>query len=156
MTTEPKESQMQYSAATAEAPSRPFSVTLLTVGVLTLAVLNFTRLFQTVTQWGFLAERLSPFLLVYLAISGLVWTVSGLLLSIGLWRGSFWAPAFTRLATLLYLVYFWLDRLLTRLFVPGFANWPFLLFVTLVAVFIVFWILSRRNVKAFFGETHDH
>lgn len=156
MSTQPMEQPFEKPAETGAGRARPFLVTLLTMGVLTLVVLNLTRLLQVIAQWNLLLDIYSLPLTIYLAVSGLVWMVTGVPLLFGLWRGRFWAPAFARAASLLYLTYYWLDRILMNFFAPRMGNWPFLLVVTLVAVSIVFWILSRRNVKAFFGETYDH
>ncbi|HSO26459.1 MAG TPA: hypothetical protein VLS48_00190 [Anaerolineales bacterium] len=144
------------NAAEPEKRARPFFVTLLALGVLTLTVLNLTRLVQVIVQWDFLQQNYATLVLVYLAISGLVWAASGALLVYGLWRGNFWAPGLARVAAVLYLVYFWLDRLLMRFYASPLANWPFLMLVTLAAAGVVFWILSRKRVKVFFGETYDH
>ena len=64
-------------------------------------------------------------------------------------------PRLTRLAVLAYLLYYWLDRLLIENQVGRQSNLPFATGATLAVLVIVFWLLSLRKVKAFFGETHE-
>jgi hypothetical protein len=137
-----------------EKPLRPFSVTLLTIGVLILAGVNLIRLVQSLRLWEFL-NSLRPQLPLYLAITGLVWGLVGLLVAWGMWTGQHWAPVITRLAALAYTLYFWFDRLFIRQQVALNANWPFAAVATLVVLIFVFWTLSRRKAKNYFGETHD-
>jgi len=135
-------------------PRRPFSVTLLALGVLILAGLNLNRFVEAIRLWDFLSQLLlvSPF---YLAVTGFVWALAGFPIAIGLWRGWHWAPRLTRWAVLAYLLYYWLDRLFVENQVGRQANLPFATGATLVILVLVFWILSLRKVKAFFGETHE-
>jgi hypothetical protein len=132
--------------------SRDRSVTLLALGVLTFAGISLLRLYQVLVQWGFLAEIL-PFSPLYLALTGLVWGLVGLVLGWGLLRGRTWAPGFTRLVALAFLIYFWLDRLLLA---RQTTNWPFAAVMSLLVLALVFWTLSRRKARIFFGEWHEH
>lgn len=128
--------------------TRPSSVTLLAYGVLSFAGINLLRLYQTVIQWEFLAELL-PFPPLYLAVSGLVWGAVGLLAVWGLWRGACWAPGFTQLLALAYLIFYWLDRLLLA---TQHTNWLFAIAGSVFGLVLVFWILSRRKAIDFFGR----
>lgn len=132
---------------------RPFRVTLLALGVLSIAVLNLFRLVQTIQEWSFLSGLLTipP---LYLALSGLGWGLVGLVLAGGLWLGRPWAPRLTRLASLAYCLYYWLDRLLLVNPAIWRTNLPFTAGATLILLIIVLWILSVRKVKAFFGEIY--
>ena len=136
--------------------SRPLGVTLLTPGVLTLAVLNLLRMIDGIRLWRFFSEILtvSP---LYLVITGLLWSVTGIVLAYGLWRGSLWAPGLMRWAAAAYVLYYWIDRFLFwSPAVRGSANWPFALIVSSAALLFVFLLFSRARVKDFFGELHDH
>ena len=141
-------------SATNHRPRRPFGVTLLALGVLILAGLNLNRFIEAIRLWGFLS-RLLPVSPLYLAVTGFVWAMAGILIALGLWRGWHWAPRLTRLAVLAYLLYYWLDRLLIENQVGRQSNLPFAAGATLAVLVIVFWLLSLRKVKAFFGETHE-
>jgi hypothetical protein len=111
----------------------------------------------SLVQWQFLStlERVSPF---YQALTGLVWSVTGFLLSWGLWRRKPWARMAAVWWTLLYALYYWLDRL----FLAGWlksgeppSNLAFAACVTLMILAFVFWTLSRSKVKIIFGELHE-
>jgi len=132
-----------------EKPSRPKSVTLLAGVVLILAGLNIVRLIQSLLQWDFL-RALLPVSPVYLAVSGLVWGLAGLVLFVGLWLGQPWAPGLARWGSLVFFFYHWLDRLLFE----NPATWrfktSFYIGVTVLTLGLVFWILSRSKVKSFF------
>jgi hypothetical protein len=117
--------------------------------VLILAGLNLNRLIQSLLEWDFL-RTLLPISPVYLAVSGLVWCVSGLFLFVGLWSGQPWAPGLARWGSVAFFLYSWLDRYLLE----NPATWrfktPFSVGVTVLGLGLVFWIFSRPKVKLFF------
>jgi hypothetical protein len=133
---------------------RPFLVTLLAVAVLIMASINLLRFVQALSQWSFLSSlpNVSP---VYLAISGLVWTVMGLPLAWGLWRGHPDAPKAARILIPLYSLYYWLDRILLKSGSGGLENWPFMAGLTLVLILLVYLILALSGSRAFYGDTHE-
>jgi hypothetical protein len=119
--------------------------------VLTLAGINLLRFALALQQWAFLSSLL-PVSPLYLSASGLIWAVAGLALVWGLWLGRGWAVRGTQAAALAYSLYFWLDRIFIAEG-PG-RNWPFALAVNVFLLFIVFWVLSNRKAKAYFGVMH--
>ena len=139
---------------------RPASVTLLTLGVLIITGLNLTRFVLSLHYWSFLASQpgISP---LYLAISGMVWTLGGLVLIWGLWRPKSWAPRLMEAVALTYALYYWLDLLFLRdhplrgatpaigIVLP--TNWQFSAGVTIVCLAFMVWTLGRHSVKAYFG-----
>jgi len=133
---------------------RPLIVTSLALAVLTISVLNLIRFIQTISLWKFLSDLpgLSP---VYLAASGLIWALLGLPLSWGLWRGNVRAPVAARILCVAYFIYDWIERLIMARMGNKLENWPFFLAFTLLSLVVIFWGLSRGNVKAFFGERHE-
>lgn len=133
---------------------RPFSVTLLTVLVLIIACIYLIRFAETLYLWNFILslQTISP---LYLAFTGLIWTVIGFPLSWGLWRGHPRAPKVTHLLALAYPLYYWLDRLLVASAAEVDSNWPFASAVTILLIILIFWVFSRSKVKNFFGVMHD-
>jgi hypothetical protein len=134
-------------------PRRPFSVTLLAVGVLTIAGIHLIRLLQAIQNWGFLAELpgVSP---LYLALTGLFWAAAGFPLGLALLLGLPAAPAAARLMAAVYTIYYWSNRLFAAyragsFQTPGFA-WGFAAILTVLSLVLVFWILSRPKAQAFF------
>lgn len=146
-----------------DAP-RPWGVTLLALGVLSITVLNLIRFILAIRRWQFLSSLpgISP---LYLALSGLFWAVMGVALFWGLWRGLNGAPRLMQAVMLTYAAYYWLDRIFlsermasspqesTIAFLP--LNWPFTITVTALLMASVVWILSRPYTKAFFGERYE-
>jgi hypothetical protein len=135
------------------SPPRPFSVTILALGVLTIAGFNLIRFYQAIRLWDFLSEfpNVSP---LYLAASGLVWGAAGLALAWGLWRGYAPARRLTLIFAVVYTLYNWIDRLWVSK--PGLsANLPFSAGVNLILLLITTWILTRPRVLAFFGAMHE-
>lgn len=133
---------------------RPLIVTSFAVAVLTISVLNLIRFIQAIRLWEFLSDLpgVSP---VYLAASGLIWALLGLPLTWGLWRGNARAPAATRILIVTYCIYEWVERFIMARMGSQLVNWPFILVFTLIILGVIFWGLSRENVKAFFGERHE-
>jgi hypothetical protein len=132
---------------------RPFSVTLLAIMVLIITGIYLIRFIQTLRLWGFLSDLpgISP---SYLAITGLFWTMVGLLLAWGLWRGRPGTPKAARIAVLAFALYYWLNRFVLANTSEDFVNWPFAATGTIILIGLNFWILSRPNIRTFFGEGH--
>lgn len=140
---------------------RPRSVTLLALGVLIIAAINLTRFVLSLRYWDFLASQpgISP---LYLAVTGLIWTLAGTCLVWGLWRARIWAPRLMQAVALTYALYYWLDLLLLknhpltgaagalRLALP--TNWLFSAGVTALCLAYMVWTLGRKKVKAYFDQ----
>lgn len=156
---------MMTSDDPSQQVARPWSVTLLALGVLSIAGLNLTRMVLALRLWDLLTTWLgvSP---LYLALSGLVWGLVGLPLFWGLWRGLRWAPRLAEALALSYALYYWLDHIFLvdhRLSEPAGAassflpiNWPFAAAVTALLLAYTIWTLGRPVVKAFFGSDEPH
>jgi hypothetical protein len=136
-----------------QSPARPLGVTFLALGVLTIASFNLIRFFQAIQLWGFLAE----FPMIsrpYLAASGLVWGVAGLVLAWGLWRGYTLAWRFTFIFAGAYTLYYWIDSLwVGNSGIP--ANLPFSAGLNLILILVIVWILTRPGARSFFGVMHE-
>ncbi|MFZ0534130.1 MAG: hypothetical protein WAM09_13205 [Anaerolineales bacterium] len=148
------------AASEALSNKRPWSVTLLASGVLIITVINLIRLVLSIRYWGFLSSRLgiSP---LYLALTGLIWTIAGSLLIFGLWRAKNWAPKLMQAVGLTYALYYWLDLIFVKdhlasgesgaisALLP--VNWQFSAGLTVVCLAYMVWTLGRSKVKAYFG-----
>ena len=129
---------------------RPFSVTLLTLGVLTLATAGLVRLEQAISLWEFLVSlTLSP---LYLAVTGQVLGIAGLPVAWGLWWGLPWAPRFCTGYVLTTLTYYWLDRLFLTQTQSESVNTPFAIVVTMLVMGFMFWVFRRKNSQDFFNH----
>lgn len=135
-------------------PRLPLRITLLLWLVLIITALNAVRLI-TAIFWG---RTLQPYIslpgVYYVAISGGVWTLAGLLV-----LGSFWRRArYTHLVFLAgavcYTSWLWADRLLLQS-APS-ANWPFMLAGTIVLLgYTAAVVLDPRNRAYFRKESYE-
>jgi len=140
--------------------SRPGSVTILALGVLIITVINLVRLVLSIRYWEFLATwpGISP---LYMALTGLIWTLAGSLLLWGLWRAKIWASRLMQAVALSYALYYWLDHVFlvdhpvsgaagtVRALLP--VNWQYAAGVTVIFLAFTALTLERRKVKAYFG-----
>lgn len=133
---------------------RPAGVTLLGWGVLIIACVSLVRFIQAALQWDFLSSlpMVAPY---YIALSGLGWGILAFALAWGIFKGKGWAPFCARLGVLVYAGYFWLDRWLVQQSSERWANWLFLLGMTVLLGGWIFWVLSRPLSRSYFGERHD-
>ena len=124
------------------------------LGVLIIAAVNLDRLVQSIRQWDFLAQLpgVSPF---YMAASGLCWSLTGVLLTVCLWRAMRITYLLLPLAGVLFIIYTWLDNSLVGRqlgYVFDNAAWPFEAGLSLFALVFLFWTLSSSKAKAYFGR----
>lgn len=146
-------------ASASQRTSRPFSVTLLALGVLIITAVNLVRLVLSVRDWGFLTllPGVSP---LYIAATGFIWTLIGLFLLWGLWKAKAWASRLMQAVALTYALYYWLDQVflenhaangtIRAIMLP--INWPFAAGITVACLAYTAWTLNRRVVKAYFGQ----
>lgn len=133
---------------------RPTGVTILALMVLLISMVNIFQFVQTIREWGFLAALL-PFSPLYLLLSGLIWGLTGLILFCGLWRGKSWATFFAFAGISLYLIYYWIDRLLLPAYEGRNFNWLFSVGMSIIILAYCIWILTRQKSKIFFGGGDD-
>lgn len=89
----------------------------------------------------------------YPSVTGAVWGLAFLVSVLGLWTGRGWAPGLARGAGLLFVVWYWIDRLA---FVRSDYAWhsiPFSAGATALCVAGLFWTLGRRSTREFYQET---
>ncbi len=136
------------------ARKRPFSVTLLAVGVLIFTVLNWLRLIESIRQWDLLVSypiSVSP---LYLAVSGACWGLAGLPLVWGLYFGCAWVLLPAKIAVPFYGAYYWIDKLWLAQPAAIATRWPFMAAVTLAALAFTFWTLTRPKARQFFRQAN--
>jgi len=131
---------------------RPFVVTMLIVMVLIFTTLNALRVTSAIGTWTFLVESPVSVPISYFAATGSFWSLSGLLLSGGLFFGRRWSPRLAKILTSLYAVYYWSDRLWIAASNAIAVRWPFALGLTLIALIYTFLVLSCPKVKRFLSK----
>jgi hypothetical protein len=131
--------------------NRPFGVTILVLGVITLATFFWTRFFQAIRLEAFIASLSPSVSPSYLALTGLVFGLAATPVAVGLWFGKPWAPRAARRLAVALAVYYWLDFLFFVVSDAARGSWPFAAGATILSLAIVFWVLSLPGAKRFFG-----
>jgi len=125
--------------------NRPIRVTSVAIIVVFAAAWNGLRLGLTIYFWKTLeAYGAHP---LYIATSGGVWLITGLLLAWGFWLGKAWGWAAALAGMVGYSAWYWFDRLVLQ---QPRANWPFVLVADIVFLLIIFAILFSRRTRLFF------
>ncbi len=137
-------------------PKRPASVTALAVLVLSLAVLHAFGAWEAVRYWSFLQDlplTVSP---AYLLGRNLLWLVVGMVIAVGLWRGSPWAWGDAQIAAGAYATWYWLDRLFLTPAAMLELRWPALAALTAVSLLLTLVALRRPAGRAYFTTTKEN
>jgi len=133
---------------------RPRAVTLLALLVLCTTAWNFIRFGSALAEWEVLASYTKSAGPVYIALSGLFWGLAGLPVYPGLVLGLPWARKTTGAAVGLYLLYYWVDRLL--LSAAPRAGAPFALAASLLAAGLTLFALLGPGSQDHFTERDTH
>jgi hypothetical protein len=122
----------------------PFRITLLVWLVLITTAWNVVRL-ATAWSWRNNLATYSPHPGVfYIAITGLIWALAGLLVLWSFWRGIRWTRPLFLITAGAYCAWVWADRLIAQNHLQ--ANWPFDLLITAVLLgFTAYVVLDKRN-----------
>ena len=133
---------------------RPVSVTILFLLVLTIGGLNLIRFIQSLTQRSLLFELL-PFSPLYLTATGLFWCILCGIVLWGIYRRKSWVSIVILSSAILYIFYFWVDRIWLTPQGSRTGNDLFAVFMTIVMLGYTIWVLSTSRVKSYFGVTDD-
>jgi lipoprotein signal peptidase len=128
--------------------TRPSLVTWLSIGVLILAAIQLIRFFAALRlpDLGYAVP------IWYLALRNGLWFVLMMGIGIGLFSGMQWALKWIKLATLLLVVWYWLDRLILVQSNSSLESIALPALFSLVSLALFFGILSRQKVRNFFEE----
>lgn len=130
---------------------RPFSVTLLLVMVLLVAVWGATR-FTAALRWrNVLTEFDSSLSVLYLSATGAGWGAAGGALALGILRRKRWAAAGSFAVIVLWVSEYWIERLF---FETSRANLPFAL--TVSALFIAGLLANLPQTRSYFTKSEAH
>jgi hypothetical protein len=89
----------------------------------------------------------------YVPLTGAVWGSAALVTGVGLLAGMRWAAGAARLGATAFAAWAWADRLLLVHTDFALGSWPAAAAITLVALGLTFWALSRPHVRRYFGRT---
>lgn len=132
-------------------PKRPRMVTVICLMFLLIGVSHLFKFIQVLLNLRILQSlplTVSP---VYLAVDGLVWGVSGLILSWGLWTGQTWAGKAGLVLTLFFAAAFWIDLIWISEPEQLQTRWLINLVFTALGLSAVFLSLNLANSRIFFS-----
>jgi len=133
---------------------RPASVTIIIILVLLTGGFNIIRLVQSIKNWEFLVQLL-PFSPLYFILSGLIWIILSLIILFGIKQRKSWTLLVFIGAVAGYSIFFWVDRLLLAVVDSRIGNDIFVLILNSILLGIILSIISRGNVRDYFGVTHE-
>jgi hypothetical protein len=91
----------------------------------------------------------------YMPLTGAVWGAAALVTGVGLLAGMRWAAGAARVGAAAFAAWAWADRLLLVPTESALHSWPAAAAITLAALGLTFWALSRPHVRRYFGRTTD-
>ena len=150
-----KVQQAGNSHPRADRARRPWPVTILAFVVLIVAVMFLVSAWDAASLWLTPLQSLLRVSPAYLLGRGLVWGLCGMVASYGLWRGLRWAPRLVLWGAAAYILFYWLERiLLVQAEAWGVNGW-FSTGMSILVIFLVWWILTSKPSRAFFGEQRE-
>jgi len=132
---------------------RPFSATILLWLVLILITWSGLRLLSAIQWWGTLLEFASPPGPLYIAISGGLWLIAGIILLWGMWRIKAWIRHALLGTGAGFTVWYWGDRLLIQ---SAHENWPFATGATILLLIIVIVCIAHPSTKELFTQREKY
>ncbi len=130
---------------------RPRMITFLSILIFLISLFHLLKLSQAIIQWDILSTiplTVSP---LYLAADGLVWWVSGLILTWALWTGRSWTRKIGLSLALIFAAAFWIDLILIT--EPDIlqTRWLINLVFTVLGLSAMFIILNTASSRDFFN-----
>ncbi len=130
---------------------RPFTLTILAIGLLIWAVGGFLQTWLAIDLWELLTHTLLGGDPLYLVISGIIQALLGLILALGVWFGWRWSWWGTLCITILDTIYVWIDRL----FIAELSNprrYPLYIMLSIIVIAYVAWVLLHPTGKKYFCQ----
>ena len=129
-------------------PKRSAVLIILSVVTLAVSLLGWLRLLVAVGGWDYLGEIAPAVLPVYLAISGMIWALIGMVSAVGIWFRKRWALILLACAVASFTIWYWMDKLLLSANPEANSNWGFSLVLT-ICILMYF----AGSILAAWGET---
>jgi O-antigen ligase len=133
---------------------RPATVTILAVIVLIIPVMNIIRFWAAIRFWEMLTKievRPGP---IYIAFTGLFWVIAGIWLFWALWMPHPKVKVAAMILILLYLMYYWTDRLIFQNYIQR-ENTPFTVAMSILVVFYTVFTLSLPSNQIYFLRKYE-
>jgi len=130
--------------------SRPRSITFISILFFLSGLFNILKLSQVILKWNTLISLQISISPLYLAVSGLVWGISGLFISWSLWVGKSWAWKPALGIMLLYTISFWIDLIWIAEPTVLQTRWLVNLCLTIIGLPTIYFSLSSKLSQDFF------
>jgi hypothetical protein len=115
---------------TGTRPKRSAVLIILSGITLVISLLGWLRLLVAIGGWDYLGAIAPAVLPIYLAISGMIWALIGLVSAVGIWLRRRWALILLGCAVISFTIWYWMDRLLLSANPDANSNWIFSLVLT--------------------------
>lgn len=139
------------TADISENDHRPWSITVLSLGIAAASLSGWLRFIQALLQWQVLQSLDLSVSALYLALTGALWGLLGLVSAVGLWQGWPRARTGTLVLTLLFMLWYWVDFLWLKAPEISRRGWPFSLTLSLLGGGLIMLILFLPSTR-----THDN
>ena len=129
-------------------PKRSAILIILSIVTLSISLLGWLRLFVAIGDWNYLGEVAPAVLPVYLAISGMIWAVIGMVSAVGIWFRKRWSLILLACAVASFTIWYWMDKLLLSANPEAVSNLAFSLVLTICIL-----AFFTGSILAVWGET---
>lgn len=133
-------------------PKRPFAVTLLVIVVLSTTSLGWFGLGEILRHWDFIPTLPLSIPGWYFVLLSVLLGLVGLVLAYGLWFGRNWAWYAVQIVAVLFILSYWVDRLLFAQPVFIRERWPFVLGASVLFMSYVILVLRLPRSRRYFGK----
>ena len=138
--------------ASEKAPRRPFLLSLMGDILALLTIIGWVRMGQAIATWNLQEELLGRPLAIYLVLSGALWGLCGLAVTILLLRRSRLAIRAAWAGVIFFPLTYWLERFFLVRSPQDQINWPFMLGLTLVWLALATIALRRRSTRVYLAK----
>jgi hypothetical protein len=121
---------------------------ILSLVTLSISLLGWLRLLVAIGDWDYLGDVAPAVLPVYLAISGMIWAVIGMVSAVGIWFRKRWSLILLACAVASFTIWYWMDKLLLSANPEAVSNWAFSLILTICIL-----AFFTGSILAVWGET---
>jgi hypothetical protein len=128
----------------------PFPLKLIGSVFFLWSLLGWLRFGGALAERNLIITQIGALRHAYLLLAGLIWGLLGLPVLGALFVRAPWSPFMLIVASVLYPLFYWLERIFLWQDPNAHSNWPFMLLLTFVWVGLVAWGLRSAHRRQFF------
>ena len=134
---------------------RPFSVTLLSFGVLSIAFIFLLRATVSLFQWDYLSGLPIKIPVSYFLATGIIWSFSGFILFFRIWKSHNGINNMIKIFSGTFLIFFWFEQIFVMISPFRITNWLFLISVSIFIITISILVFKHKALKQYFGDMNE-